>query len=105
MEYENQARSAIGGAGQGMTAAQIEKPRIAQQLDQLYKVLGDCHENTTSLEHAAERILGPVPQDPSKDSPKPPVSTIEQRFAEAIGVAEVLAHRLRNASQRFNSAV
>jgi hypothetical protein len=90
-----------------LTAAQqaVEKPRLAQQIDQLQKVIAECHDAAGSLENAVDRILGPVPQDAAKESAKPPVSTIEMRFAEAIGRVEVLAHRLRESAQRLNTAV
>lgn len=86
-------------------AACIDKPRIATQLDQLDKVLQDCHNTACSISSAADRILGPTPTDGVKGPGTPPSSTLEQRFAELIGVAEGLAHRLNQASTRLNQAV
>jgi hypothetical protein len=87
------------------TATAVEKPRIVKQLDQLEKVIAECHHLAGSVENAADRILGPTPQDGTKDAPRPPSSTLEQRFAEAISAAELLAHRLSSAAQRLNAAV
>ncbi len=83
----------------------IEKPRIAQQLDQLDKVLQECHQVASHISGAADRIMGPVPTDGAKSPGTPPSCTLEQRFAELIGVAEGLAHRLGQASTRLNQAV
>lgn len=83
----------------------IEKPRIAQQLDQMEKVLSECHQIASNIEGAANRILGPTPEDASKTAGRPPSASLDQRFAELISVAESLAHRLGAASSRLNSAV
>lgn len=83
----------------------IAKPRLPQQLDQLQKVLASCHQAAQSISVAADRILGCVPQDPSKDGTAPPASTIEQRLAESIGSAEALSGRLHEALKRLNAAV
>lgn len=88
-----------------MGASRIEKPRLAQQLDQLEKTLSGCHELANNIERVADRILGTEPQGVSETAGKPPVDTIERRFADAIGYAEALHQRLMHASQRLNSAV
>jgi hypothetical protein len=85
--------------------AQIEKPRLAQQLDQLEKVLQECHGITGNVESAASRLIGAVPEDGAKNAGRPPSSSIDQRLAELIGIAEGLAQRIGHASQRLNSAV
>lgn len=111
MEYAGNAvaGSALGRMGGnlgGMNQTQsIEKPRLPQQLDQLSKVLSECHALTGHVESAASRILGAVPEEGAKATGSPPVNSIEQRFAELIGVAEALVHRLGSVSQRLNSAV
>jgi hypothetical protein len=100
-----QGRRYIGGTVPMPTAAPIEKPRLAQQLDQLDKVLVECHQIAGSVEQAVDRILGPVPQDCAKEGPAPVPSSVEQKMALAINYAENLMRRLGNASQRLNSAV
>lgn len=99
-----QNRGMLGSAG-GDAINAIEKPRIALQLDQLEKVLAECHAITSSVEGAANRILGPTPETGEKTAGRPPMSSLEQRFADIISMAEGLAHRLGHASQRLNSAV
>lgn len=96
---------AYTGSDTAAKIANIEKPRLSQQLDQLEKVLAECHQLTGSVESAASRILGPVPEEGAKPAGRPPVDSIDQRFAELIGVAEALVHRLGGASKRLNSAV
>jgi hypothetical protein len=61
-----------GYADQPAKITAIEKPRIVQQLDQLAKALSACHDLATNVERAADRILGPVPQDEAKAVPTPP---------------------------------
>lgn len=110
MDY---ARDAVAGLALGQMGGNrgmnqitpIEKPRLSMQLDQLEKVLAECHQLTSSVESAASRILGPVPEDDAKTTGRPPAGSLDQRLAELIGVAEALVHRLGSASQRFNSAV
>jgi hypothetical protein len=109
MEYaaqqQTQQGGQIGGIYRDSPKAVIEKPRIATQLDQLEKVLQECHAITSGVESAASRLLGPVPEEAGKTAGRPPSSSVEQRFAELIGIAEGLAHRLGQASQRLNQAV
>lgn len=111
MEY---ARNAVAGSALGQMGGNlggmnqinpIDKPRLPQQLDQLEKVLAECHQLTSNVESAASRLLGAVPEDAAKTSGRPPAGSLDQRLAELIGVAEALVHRLGSASQRFNSAV
>lgn len=83
----------------------IEKPRLSHQLDQLSKVLAGCHHAAAGIQIATDRIIGAVPQDAAKESARPSASTIEQRFAESIGIAENLSGQLHDALQRLNSAV
>ena len=82
-----------------------DKPRISMQIEQLNKVLASCHEVANNLERAADRILGPVPQDVSKAETAPSPDTIERRMADVVGFAEGLSSRLMNVSTRINSAV
>jgi hypothetical protein len=101
------SRGMIGGAGAAMAKNAIEKPRLAMQLDQLEKLLAGGHHLATSLNSVADRLMGPVPEnaDGSKQTSPPPPSTIEQRFAMAIGNTEDLLRRLEQASRRLNTAV
>lgn len=85
--------------------ATIEKPRIAQQLDHLEKVLAECHAIAANVEHAADRLLGPTPEDPNKQEGRAPANSVDQRFTDLIRVAEMLAQRISHASQRLNQAV
>lgn len=102
-QYRNQGMTGAAGA---QTANAIEPPRMVSQLNQLEKVLAECHHCTASVEQAADRILGPVPQEAqSKKGPEPVAASLEQRLAEAISNATYLAHRIGQASQRLNSAV
>lgn len=94
-----------GGTVPMPTAQPTEKPRLAQQLDQLASVLTECHQIAGHVENAADRIIGPVPQDGSKEGPAPVPSSIEQKLAMAISYAEHLRARLGHSSQRLNSAV
>lgn len=106
------ANQQLTGSARGYTDAMqaqgvdaIAKPRLSHQLDQLQKLLTACHQAAVGITGAADRILGPVPQNPSKDGPKPPVNSIEQRFAEAIGSAEILSGELHDVLNRLNGAV
>lgn len=87
------------------TPAPVEKPRIQQQIDQLAKVLSACQEIASSLEMAADRIIGAAPQGSEKDGPKMPLESVEQKLAGIISFAETLHGRLQRSSQRFNAAV
>ena len=82
-----------------------DKPRIAMQIEQLEKVLSVCHNAANDIEHVADRILGPVPQDATKEGPPPSLETVERRIQHVISIAEGLSSRLMNASTRLNSAV
>ena len=92
-------------ASAGTAAKTLDKPRILQQIDTLNKTLSICHSSAGEIEHASDRILGPVPQDASKGSPVPPTDTIERKLQEVIDYADALSARLLNATQRQNSAV
>lgn len=105
MNYDSQVPAGHGIARSGVSPKTADKPRLAQQLEQLSKVLSSCHLGAGEIENAADRILGPVPQDVSKAEPTPPTETIERKFAELIGYAESLSARLQHASSRLNSAV
>lgn len=105
MNYENQASAGHGIARSGVSPKTADRPRLAMQLEQLSKVLGECHSVAGSIEQAADRILGPVPQEAEKTPGNPPSETIERRFAELIGVAEMLSARLQHANSRLGSAV
>lgn len=94
-----------GTAGQANTLKAADKPRIVQQIEQLEKVLSSCHQSASDLEHVADRILGPTPQDTAKASPTPPSDTIERKLDQVINYAEGLSARMVNASQRLNAAV
>lgn len=82
-----------------------DRPRLSMQLEQLAKVLAECHHNAGNIEQAADRILGPVPQNVEKQVCTPPSDTIERRLAELIGVAEGLNGRLQDANNRLGTAV
>lgn len=99
-ENPNRGRNAIGGA-----PSAIEKPRIAQQIDHLAKVLAECHNLAGSIENVADRMLGPVPQDATKGVEKAAIDTLERRLSDTIHNAEVLVARLQSASNRLNSAI
>jgi translation initiation factor 2B subunit (eIF-2B alpha/beta/delta family) len=96
---------AVQGQASNATQKTLEKPRIASQIDQLEKLLSECHQGASALENVADRILGPTPQDTSKATTQPPMDTIERRLGEVINVAQALVERLHNASQRLNQAV
>lgn len=102
-----QSRSMLTGAGSGVAGGPpaIEKPRIQQQLDQLDKVLAYCHETTSNIERAADRLLGCVPEADAKNQAQPAPNTVESRLAFLIGYAETLMHRLEQSANRLNSAV
>lgn len=82
-----------------------DKPRLLDALERLSKTLSMCHEHAGSLEHVADRVLGPVPQDVSKGEAVSPPDNIERRLLDAISYAENLAGRLHNTVTRLNSAV
>lgn len=82
-----------------------DRPRLSMQLDQLGKVLAECHNCAGAIEQAADRVLGPTPQEAEKSIAVPPADTIERRLAELIGIAEVLGVRLQHANNRLDSAV
>jgi len=75
------------------------------QIEQLNRALAGCHELANRLEMVADRILGPVPQDVSKEETAPSPDTIERRMADMISYAEGLSSRLMHASSRLDSAV
>lgn len=89
----------------GVGRAAIEKPRLFQQVEILYKTLQVCHDHTAALEQAVDRILGPTPQDPHTPTPKPPTETVEQKLAELGDLADMLSVRLLHTVQRLNAAV
>lgn len=108
MDYAAKQATQTGNSYRGQDAVctpAIEKPRLSMQLDQLEKVLQECHGITGNVENAANRILGPVPEEGAKTTGRPPSSSVEQRFSELIAVAEGLAYRLGQASSRLNQAV
>jgi hypothetical protein len=106
---EHNAKSMVGARyiGGDVGPKQIEKPRIAQQLDQLEKTLHECLAITGSVEHVADRLTGPVPEKTGGNAGdvRPTSSTVEQRLAEVSSLASYIAARLSGASQRLNSAV
>ena len=96
-----------GYAAQGSQPAspKADKPSLQRQIDTLAKTLSVCHDHASEFERAADRILGPTPQDASKVAGAPPSDTIERKLQEAIEYADALSARLMHASQRLNSAV
>ena len=109
--YDGQRGSAVAGSALGRfdnakaSPVAVERPRIHSQLDQLAKVLTECHHCAASVESAADRLLGPGPQEAGDKAQQPPADTVEQKLQVAIDYAQALANRLSNASAKLNAAV
>jgi hypothetical protein len=97
--------SAAGTGQMAGNPSAIAKPRLHEQIETLNKTLAVCHQSARDLEQIADRILGPVPENVSKDAPKPATDTIERKLTETQENLDALSGRLLHAVQRLNSAV
>ena len=85
--------------------ATIQKPTLSLQMEQLGKVLAECHSIATNLENAVDRIVGPVPEAGEKTGPTPLPDSVTGRLEAEIRCAVSLSNRLSAACKRMNSAV
>ena len=106
-QYANAVPQDFRGAGQigGPTAKAIEKPTLAMQIEQLGKILGDCHNTVSKLESSVDRLIGPVPENGAKDGAAPVPDSFSGKLEEMLRYATAPSQRLGRTSQRMHSAV
>ena len=101
---EKSAKQYQGAAIRG-TAADVQKPRLQEQAEQMERVLHQCFNSADRIEGAANRLTGPRPQDASKALKEPSSNhSLEMRLATLISMAETLSDRLSGAANHLDSA-
>lgn len=103
--YGMPAQESMMKLAQTQGAQLQQRPRLVGQIDHLEKLLISCHENTSGIEQATNRLLGSVPGPATTAEKNPPRSSVEQRVEELAHIAEILANRLHTACKRLNEAV
>lgn len=83
----------------------LDTPRLVQQLQQLDKLLSECHHNADSVERATDRLVGCVPENAGKVPGESSQECIERKLSSVIAYTEHLCTKLANSAQRLNGAV
>jgi hypothetical protein len=102
----NYGNAVAGTARDVSNIAKAEQPRLSLAMDNIEKMLAECHGFAANIERAVDRISGQEPTTPEeKTQPTPLPGSLEGKLALLYSMTASLQMRLGNASRRLDIAV
>lgn len=97
------ARDVVGGTVSGANTPRV--PRLHEAADRLEKLLAICHEHSSRLDHAANRLSGPIPEETQPGREAVASGTLEDRYAGLMLGLQYLTARLQHVAERFEASI